>query len=83
MMVVMAFATSMDEERLESLMESEPYVVASITLYMNSNLVASFDVKLPAGEQQTLENYCTHFRHSDLHIRALGWVVSKVCVNSK
>lgn len=82
MMVVMGFAPFMDEVNNYEV-AADPYVIASITLYMNSNLVASFDIKLPAEEQRNLESYCTHFRHTDLNIRALGWVVSKVCVNSK
>lgn len=79
MMVVMAFAPCMDEMD----MTTEPYVMAAITLYMNSNLVASFDIKIPAVQQTHLEDYTTDFRTRDLNIRALGWVVSKVCVKSK
>jgi hypothetical protein len=58
--------------------QSEPYVLASVTAYLN-NMRASFDIRIHAKDQRMLEEYCSSFRTRSMHLKANGWMVSKVC----
>lgn len=73
-MLVMGFAPCMNDTD----MTSEPQMICSVTLYLKTNLMACFELKILATEQQILEKYADEFLCRSLNLHAMGWVVSKV-----